>query len=311
MARKLRIQYAGAVYHVLNRGDRREAIFLDNQDRQRFLETLAEACAKTDWQVLAYCLMPNHFHLVLETPQPNLVAGMKWLLGTYTNRFNWRHKLSGHLFGGRYKALVVDGATPGYLKTACDYVHLNPVRAGLLRGEEPLRSFAWSSFPGYLQASAARPPWLRVDQLLGEHGIPHDTPAGRRMFERRMEARRHAEEPSEAWKPVREGWCLGDETFRAELLAQVSERRGAHHYGTELREAREDKAQRLVTEELARLRWTEQELAERGKSDRRKVKIALRLRKETTMTLAWITQRLQMGSVNTLKNTLRLANSRD
>jgi hypothetical protein len=78
MARKLRIQYGGAVYHVLNRGDRREEIFRDDLDRRRFLETLAEACAKTGWQVQAYCLMPNHFHLVVETPEANLVAGMKW-----------------------------------------------------------------------------------------------------------------------------------------------------------------------------------------------------------------------------------------
>ena len=79
MARKLRVQYPGAVYHVLNRGDRRERIFYDDHDRQRFLDTLEEACAKTGWQVHAYCLMPNHFHLVVETPRPNLVAGMKWL----------------------------------------------------------------------------------------------------------------------------------------------------------------------------------------------------------------------------------------
>jgi REP element-mobilizing transposase RayT len=82
MARKLRVQYPGAVYHVLNRGDRRERIFCDDHDHQRFWDTLGEACAKTGWQIHAYCLMPNHFHLVVETPQPNLVAGMKWLLGT-------------------------------------------------------------------------------------------------------------------------------------------------------------------------------------------------------------------------------------
>ena len=98
MARKLRVQYPGAMYHVMNRGDRREAIFADDEDRHRFLETLGEACEKTCWQVHAYCLMSNHFHLVLETPQPNLVAGMKWLLGTYTSRFNRRHKEFGHLF---------------------------------------------------------------------------------------------------------------------------------------------------------------------------------------------------------------------
>src|SRR6516164_141086 len=128
MARKLRLQYPGALYHVMNRGDRHEPIFKDNQDRLRFMETLAEACAKTRWRIHAWCLMPNHFHLVVETPRGNLVAGMKWLLGTYTGRFNRRHKLFGHLFSGRYKALFVDGSGTGYLATVCDYVNLNPVR---------------------------------------------------------------------------------------------------------------------------------------------------------------------------------------
>ena len=88
MARKLRVEYPGAIYHVMNRGDRREPIFKDDRDRENFLATLGEACAKTGWQVHALCLMPNHFHLVVETPQSNLVAGMKWFLGTYTSRFN-------------------------------------------------------------------------------------------------------------------------------------------------------------------------------------------------------------------------------
>ena len=83
MARKLRVQYPGAIYHVMNRGDCREAIFEDDADREKFIETLGEACGKTGWQVQAYCLMPNHFHLVVETPQANLSAGMKWFLGTY------------------------------------------------------------------------------------------------------------------------------------------------------------------------------------------------------------------------------------
>ncbi len=133
VARKLRIEYPGAIYHVLSRGDRREPIFRDDRDRTRFVETLAEACRKTAWQVHAYCLMSNHFHLVIETPQGNLVAGMKWFLGTFTSRFNRRHKLFGHLFSGRYKALIVDGSGDGYLRTVGEYVHLNPVRAKLLR----------------------------------------------------------------------------------------------------------------------------------------------------------------------------------
>ena len=279
--------------------------------RQRFSETLGEACDKTGWRVHAYCLMPNHLHLVFETPQPNLVAGMKWFLGTYTGRFNRRHKLFGHLFSGRYKALIVDGGTPGYLKTACDYVPLNPVRAKLLRTDEALRCFHWSSFPEYLKRSSQRPTWLCVGRLLGEHGIPADSPAGRRVFEQRMEERRRLEEGPVVWKPLRRGWCLGAETFREELLAQMSERRGAHHYGQELQEADEHKAESIVREELARRGWGEKDLERKPKTDWHKARIARRLRRETTMALAWIARRVQMGCVNTLKNTLRLTNSRD
>jgi REP element-mobilizing transposase RayT len=100
----------------MNHGDRRELISIDDADRQRFVDTLGEVCAKTGWQVRAYVLMPNHFDWVVETPQPNRVAGMKWLLGTDTSRFNRRHKLFGHLFSGRYKSLIVGGSGSGYLK---------------------------------------------------------------------------------------------------------------------------------------------------------------------------------------------------
>src|ERR1039457_729708 len=189
MARKLRIQYPGAIVHVMNRGDRREAIFEDDEDRQRLLKALTEACEKTGWQVHAYCLMRNHFHLVIETPQPNLVAGMKWLLGTYTSRYNRRHKEFGHLFSGRYKALIVDGSGNGYLKTVCDYVHLNPARAKVVKAKEPLSALVWSSYPQYLAAPARRRNWLRVDRLLGEWGIPKDSEAGRGGFAERMERR--------------------------------------------------------------------------------------------------------------------------
>ena len=190
MARKLRVEYAGAIYHVMNRGDRREPIFLDNPDRELFTSTLGETCLKTAWKVHAYCWMPNHFHLVIETPQANLVAGMKWFLGTYTGRFNRRHKLFGHLFSGRYKALIVDGSGTGYLRTVCEYVHLNPVRAKLLGPEKELQGYPWSSFPAYLLPPGKRPPWLRVDRVFGEMGIPNDTKAGREHFRQQMEQRR-------------------------------------------------------------------------------------------------------------------------
>jgi REP-associated tyrosine transposase len=98
MARKLRVQYPGAVYHVMSRGDHQEVIFRGDDDRQLFLRTLDEGCTRADWQVHSLCLMGNHFHLVLETPRANLADGMKWLLGTYTSRFNHKHRLFGHLF---------------------------------------------------------------------------------------------------------------------------------------------------------------------------------------------------------------------
>ncbi len=295
MARKLRIEYAGAVYHVMNRGDRREAVFEDDRDRQRFLETVAEACQKTTWQIHAYCLMSNHFHLVIETPQPNLVVGMKWLLGTYTSRHNRRHKEFGHLFSGRYKALVVDGSGDGYLKTVCDYVHLNPARAQLLAPQQPLSDFAWSSYPLYLAAPTKRPDWLRADRLLGEWGIPKDSVAGRRVFGERMEQRRWENVAAE-FKPVERGWYLGDEQFRQELLAQVSTGPGASHFGEAVQEAAAAKAERLVVAGLKRLGWDEAMLGQRRKGDRGKVALAKELRAGTTMPLSWIAGRLKMGS---------------
>ncbi|HEY5910987.1 MAG TPA: transposase [Verrucomicrobiae bacterium] len=303
MARRLRLQFEGAIYHVMNRGDHQEPIFRGTHDRELFLKTLGEACAKTDWQVHAWCLMRNHFHLVIETPKANLVEGMKWFLGTYTSRFNRRHKLFGHLFSGRYKALFVDSTTTGYLKTACDYVHLNPVRARLLSRHQRLGEFRWSSFPEYLKAPKARPTWLRTDRLLGEHGIQKDSAAGRAEFEKRLEVRRASEELEQLEEAV-EGWCLGSEEFREELLAQMQERKGAEHFGPEIRESAVEKAKRLVTEELAGLRWGERELKRRRKGDPEKVRIALRLRRETTMTQAWIAERLHMGTKTHLAHLL-------
>jgi REP element-mobilizing transposase RayT len=298
MARQLRVQYPGAIYHVMNRGNRREPIFLDERDRELFLETLGEACAKTDCQVHAWCLLRNHFHLVIETPKANLVAGMKWFLGTYTSRFNRRHKLFGHLFSGRYKALMVDGRN-GYLKTVCDYVHLNPVRAKLLKPQARLSDYRWSSYGEYLKAGGKRPAWLRVDRLLGEWGIPKDSVAGRARFEEAMESRR-----TEAldFKPIRRGWCYGSPEFRQELLAAVGESCGSQVRGKERRESDEAKAERLLGAELERRHWSVADLSQCRKGDSEKVAIARRLRTETTMSWKWIAQNLIMGSAQYAAN---------
>src|SRR5215471_5707135 len=221
MPRHLRVQYPGAMYHVMSRGDRREDNFLDDVDRHDFLKTLAEACQKTGWQIHAYCLMRNHYHLVLETPNANLVPGMAWLQSTYTIRLNHRHKLIGHVLSGRYKAQLVEGSGNGYLRTACDYVHLNPVRAHLLKPEERLLAYPWSSFGYYLAAPEHRPQWIRVDRLLGEHGLQRDVPAARQEFERRMEAQRLVAGDEQGLKALRRGWCLGSEEFRKQLLEKM------------------------------------------------------------------------------------------
>jgi putative transposase len=302
--RKLRVEYPGAIYHVMNRGDRREPIFKDDADRRRFLDTLGEACDKTGWQVLAYCLMPNHFHLVLETPQGNLVAGMKWFLGTYTSRFNRRHKVFGHLFSGRYKALIVDGSGSGYLRTVCDYVHLNPARANLLKPGMALCEYRWSSWPEYLQSPRKRPGWLQVDRLLGEYHLPVDSAAGRRRLEEALEQRRGATEEA-TFRKIRRGWFFGENALKQELLAQMSERAGKSHYGEELRESAEAKAERIVAEELKRLGLGKDDLGRRRKSDREKTRIARRVRRETVVTLEWIADRLGMGSVSMVSHCLR------
>ncbi len=307
------MEYAGAIYHLMNRGDRREDIFRDDQDRKLFLVALEQACQKTHWQVHAYCLMRNHFHLVVETPEANLVAGMKWLLGVYTKRFNIRHKLCGHLFAGRYKALVVEGSGSGYLRSVCDYVHLNPVRAQLLTATAPLETFPWSSYTCYLAALKERPPWLRVDRLLGEKGIPKDSAAGRREFARQMECRGE-QESSADHQVVRRGWFLGSEEFRRELLLSASERSGGSHYGSDRFQSSPERAQRMVAQELKRLGWDQGEWARRRKGDPHKVALARRLRVETTMSLAWIAERLRMGSWSYVSNLLRAtesANSED
>ena len=146
MPRKPRVELEGAVYHVMCRGDHGEPVYQDDTDRQVFLGCLEEACAKTEWRIHALVLMGNHYHLLLETPRANLVAGMHWLQGTYTGRYNRRHGLHGHLFQGRYKPLLVEPEADGYFLQVSTYMHLNPVRARMIDPRRAcLESYPWSS----------------------------------------------------------------------------------------------------------------------------------------------------------------------
>ncbi|MBE7500949.1 MAG: transposase [Verrucomicrobiales bacterium] len=304
MSRSLRLEYAGACYHITARGDRSEAIVRDEEDRQRFVTTLGEACAKAGWQVHAYGLLAGHFHLVIETPQPVMVVGMKWLLATYTTRFNRRHRLTGHVFGGRYRALPI--AREGdYLRWAGEHVHLNPVRAGLVREDQPLETFPWSSYPDYLRPPPERPGWLRVDRLLAAAGL-EDDPRGRREFARTMEAQRAVSRTDE-WADLRQGWCYGDERFRLDLLDRLTSANDIVRYGAKPPHFAVSQGERILREELDRLGWTEASLTSGDRTSVGKLAVARRLQREAGLSLRWIARRLSAGSANTLQRALRKA----
>ena len=251
-----------------------------------------------------FSLMTNHFHLVVETPRPNLSVGMQWLLGRYTQEFNQRHHLCGHLFGGRYKALLVDGREGQYLRRVCDYVHLNPARAGMLRESQPLESYPWSSYPQYLKAPSKRPGWLRTDRLLGEHGLS-DRPRGRREFGRRMEARRNdAIGPWQELKAIRGGWLFGAEDFLDWILERVEVVAEEEHPRPSRDETEQGKALRIIRDEMELLGWTTTDLHRHRKGDPKKIAIARRLRKETAVTTKWIAKALSMGSSDYVRNRL-------
>ncbi len=160
MSRPLRLEFAGAVYHVTSRGDGREDIFLDDGDRELFLEVLAEVTETFNWTVHAYCLMGNHYHLLVETPDANLSKGMRQLNGIYTQRFNRKHKRVGHVFQGRYKAIIVQKET--YLLELSRYIVLNPVRARMVRAA---KDWPWSSYRSTIGIDGT-PPWLTTDWIL-------------------------------------------------------------------------------------------------------------------------------------------------
>ena len=202
------------------------------------------------------------------------------------------------------EALIVDGSGNGYLKTVCDYVHLNPVRAQLIAPEKPLGAYRWSSYPEYLKRPGQRRAWLRVDRLFGEMGIDKDSGAGREQFGWLMEERRLAEDPAQ-WKTLRRGWCFGGEQFRAELLERMSGKMGPHHGGEERAETAVAKAQRMLSEELQKRGWDAAELERRRKGDEQKIQMARRLRNETTMTWGWIADQLHMGVAASVANRLR------
>ena len=162
MARPLRIEYPGAIYHVTSRGNEKKAVFKDDRDRESFLRTLQHVNKRYNWLCHAFCLMDNHYHLLIETPDGNLALGMRQLNGVYTQLFNNRYRRTGHLFQGRYKAIIIQKDT--HLLEVCRYVVLNPVRARMVELPD---SWKWSSYVA--TAGEERPhPCLSTDWILGQ-----------------------------------------------------------------------------------------------------------------------------------------------
>lgn len=316
MARKPRLEYAGAVYHVMNRGNRRQAIFRTDGDRRCFLDALGEVCERTGWRVHAYVLMGNHYHLLLETPEPNLTTGMQWLQGTYTKRFNAEHREWGHLFQGRYKAIPVEPGG-GYFLAVATYIHLNPMR---MKGYEFETArpddYAWSSYPGYVQ-KRKRAPWLCADRVLAALQLG-DTSAGRARFGAYMMKRvlevRHADKPWEAdgqWKRIRRGWYFGGEDFRGRMMEGiehvVTNDKGTAFGGRCIQEHHERQASRLLSRGLEALRLREADLPQMRKSSPEKCALAWLIRKRTSVKTDWIKRRLHMGTATNFSVLLKKA----
>jgi putative transposase len=213
MARPLRIEYAGALYHVSSRGDRQEAIFDDDRDRTAFLNVLSDVVSRFRWRCHAYCLMGNHYHLMIETPEANLTKGMRQLNGVFTQWSNRRHQRSGHLFQGRYKAILVDWDS--YFLELARYIVLNPVRAAIVTHPG---LWAWSSYGGTLGSRPA-PHWLTTDGLLAKFGKKRA--GARRKYQQFIEEGMSAES---IWKDLKGQIYLGDDDFVERMRKKLGQR---------------------------------------------------------------------------------------
>jgi REP element-mobilizing transposase RayT len=211
MARPLRIEFAGALYHITARGNDREAIYLDDLDRKKFLGLLSEVCRRFNWLCRAYCLMENHYHLLIETPEANLSQGMRQLNGVYTQSFNRLHNRVGHVFQGRYKAILVQKES--YLLELARYIVLNPVRAQMVRSA---KDWPWSSYraaAGLVQPSQ----WLEIDWILAAFG--RNRSKAIKAYRKFVSEGRGLPSP---WVSLRNQIYLGDDAFVGDMQGKLS-----------------------------------------------------------------------------------------
>jgi putative transposase len=211
MARPLRIEFAGAVYHVSTRGNARQTVFIHEKDYSNFLHILGDVTERFNWCIYSYCLMSNHYHLIIETPDGNLSKGMRQLNGVYTQKVNYWHSRTGHLFQGRYKAIVVD--KQNYLLEVCRYVVLNPVRASMVGAPEDWHWSSYRSMAGY------SPPkkFLTEEWILKQ--FSDNKSEARRLFRDFVRA---GITIKNIWKELRGNIILGDKQFAEEIMEKIS-----------------------------------------------------------------------------------------
>ena len=303
MARQLRIEYEDAVYHVMCRGNGGKSIYNDDKDREMFLKTLWECCKQTGWIVHAYVLMGNHYHLLLETPEANLVAGMKWFQGTYTQRYNARHKRWGHLYQGRYKSLVIDSEDPTYFQTVSTYIHLNPVRAKLIDPEKgTILDYRWSSLSSYKLTPSKRPPALMLSRVLASFRFS-DTKSGRKEY-RELLVERATEELDPKLekdleverKSIKRGWYMGTAVFKDQLLSMLDESSSDNYRGEQRRAHGEYMAKELLQKGQTVLKCSASEARNLPQNDIKKQALVWLIKRHTIVTGEWIRKELDMGS---------------
>jgi putative transposase len=297
MARKLRMESEGGVYHVLNRGNYRSAIFRADKTKLAFLKCLGEACEKTGWRVHAWCLMTNHYHLAVSTPQGNLVDGMRWFQGTFAVRFNQLRAERGHLFQGRYKSLLVDPL--GGVGPLCHYIHLNPVRAGLCTVPK-LPAWPWSSVRWLLEPSL-RPDWYDPTAALEHAGGLKDSPAGRENYVEYLDwlAGDEPAQKEQRFTEMSKGWVIGSPAFAKEMNQEHSEVIGqGKRLAEEMRQSQEALWQEHLDGLLRKARKTTDEAAKERKSAPWKLAVAAVMKERTTATNRWLAEALTMGNLH-------------
>ncbi len=268
-------------------------IFESEGARKSFLNCLAEVCVAQGWRLHAWVLMSNHYHLCLETPKANLVEGMKWLQSTFANRFNRYRKANGHVFQGRYKAILLEGKAVG---PVIHYIHLNPVRAGLVTAVE-LQQYTESSFHP-LWYPSKRWPFLMVDMALKEAGGLPDTPKGRRHYREYLAwlSEDDAERKHLEFETMCRGWVKGGKEFRKAVLDDLKEDVYLKVVEAEAEELREPLWERRLKEGLEVLGKSEAELMSARKGCDWKVALARHLRERSLTPNRWLAARLNMGT---------------